>query len=257
MKRFLVSFFFVVAIWIGLLPALGYLAYSADIADLVFYFPMDEGGGDKIIDKSPNKLVAKLENSPKWVPGKVKGALEFTDGKQMGASVPANKILDMGTDDVSLEAWFKTNKAADQGFIFIKWDGPGYYIKVQNGLLYARFHDGATGDMRSAKTLVADDKWHHVVAIRKDKTMLQIYIDGKLEFEDKAAAGAGKTDNGAPLEIGRYRAERYWNGIIDEIRLWRKALTPEEVQQAMKGTILSVESEGKLPVTWGRLKSRN
>jgi len=245
--------FFILLVWIGLLPSLG---YSASVADLVFYFPMDEGSGDKITDKSPNKLVAKLENKPAWVQGKVKGALEFTDGKQQGAAAPPSKVLDMGTDDVSLEAWFKTDKKVDQGFIFIKWDVPGYYIKVRDGLLYTRFYDGAAGNEIPSKTVVADNKWHHVVAIRKNKTEVQIYLDGKLDLEDKAGAGAGKTDNGADLEIGRYRAERYWNGIIDEIRLWRKALTEEEIQQAMEGILLSVELDGKLPIVWGRIKSK-
>ena len=251
MKRFTIIIFAVVTL-ICLLPVWG---YGAEFADLVFYFPMDEGSGDKITDVSPNKLVAKLENKPEWVQGKVKDALEFTDGKQMGAAVPPNKILDLGTDDASLEAWFKTDKKVDQGFIFIKWDTPGYYIKVRDGLLYARFYDGAVGDEIPSKTVVADNEWHHVVAIRKDKTMLQIYLDGKLDIENKSGAGDGSTDNGADLEIGRYRAERYWNGIIDEIRCWRKALTEEEIQQAMEGTLLSVELTGKLPIAWGRIKS--
>jgi len=251
MKRFITSVF-VVVVLIALLPTLG---YGAEVADLVFYFPMDEGSGDKITDVSPNKLVAKLENNPEWVQGKVKDALEFTDGKSMGAEVPPNKVLDLGTDDVSLEAWFKTDKGAGQGFIFIKWDGPGYYIKVRDGLLYARFYDGAAGDEIPSKTAVADNEWHHVVAVRQDKTMLQIYLDGKLDIENAAGAGAGSTDNGFALEIGRYRAERYWNGIIDEIRCWRKALTAEEVQQAMEGILLSVKSMGKLPIAWGYIKS--
>jgi len=252
MERFVIGFF-VIVVLIGLLPSLG---YSAEVTDLVFYFPMDEGSGDKIMDVSKNKLVAKLENNPKWVQGKVKGAIEFTDGKQQGAAAPPSKVLDLGTDDVSLEAWFKTDKSAGQGFIFIKWDGPGYYIKVRDGLLYTRFYDGALGGEIPSKTVVADNKWRHVVAIRKNKTMVQIYLDGKLDIEDKAGAGAGSTDNGANLEIGRYRAERYWNGIIDEIRLWRKALTEEEIKQAMEGTVLPVESAGKLPIAWGRIKSK-
>ena len=54
-------------------------------------------------------------------------------------------------------------------------------------------------------------------------------------------------------EIGRYRAERYWNGIIDEMHCWRKALTAEEVQQAMEGILLSVKPMGKIPIAWGTL----
>jgi hypothetical protein len=250
-KQLTISLLAVIA-WIALFPALG---DSAEEADLVFYFPMDEGNGNKLTDVSPNKFVAKLENNPKWITGKVNGAVEFTDGKSMGAAVPPNKILDMGDGDMSLEAWFKTDKAVGQGFIFIKWDGPGYYIKIRDGLLFARFHDGAAGGEVPNKTPVADNKWHHVVAVRQDKTKLQIYIDGELDMENKNGAGAGKTDNGVDLEIGRYRAERYWNGAIDEMRMWRKALSAEEIKQAMDGEILSVEAGGKLPLAWGLIKA--
>jgi hypothetical protein len=252
LKRFAMCCSVFVIVGLSLMVTSG---YSADFADLVFYFPLDEGSGDKITDISPNKLVAKLENKPKWVQGKVKGGVAFTDGKSMGASVPANKILDMGTADVSLEAWFKTGKKTGQGFMFIKWDGPGYYIKLRDGLLYTRYHDGAAGGEVPGKTPIADDKWHHVVSVRRDKTTIQIYLDGKLDLEDKKAAGPGKTDNGAPLEIGRYRAERYWDGILDELRLWQKALSEEEVTMAMEGNILSVEASGKLPIAWGLIKA--
>ena len=50
---------------------------SAEVDDLVFYFSLDEGNGNKIMDISPNKFSAKLENNPKWIDGMRKGALEF------------------------------------------------------------------------------------------------------------------------------------------------------------------------------------
>ena len=65
---------------------------SAEVDDLVFYFSLDEGNGNKIMDISSNKLAAKLENKPKWVDGMRKGALEFTLGKNMGAVVPHNEV---------------------------------------------------------------------------------------------------------------------------------------------------------------------
>lgn len=229
---------------------------SAEVDDLVFYFSLDEGNGNKIMDISPNKFSAKLENNPKWIDGMRKGALEFTLGKNMGAAVPHNEVLNLGTEDVSLEAWFKTSKKTGQGFMFIKWGGPGYYIKLRDGLLYTRYHDGAAGGEVPGKTPIADGKWHHVVSIRKNKTTIQIYLDGKLDLEDKNAAGAGKTDNAADLTIGRHSDARSWDGMLDELRLWRKALTKEEVKQAMEGTILSVNPEAKLPIAWSQIKAK-
>ena len=46
---------------------------SVEMDDLVFYFSLDEGQGDKIKDLSPNKLLGKVEKNPKWIDGKVGG----------------------------------------------------------------------------------------------------------------------------------------------------------------------------------------
>ena len=118
---------------------------SVEMDDLVFYFSLDEGQGDKIKDLSPNKLLGKVEKNPKWMDGKVEGGLHFTLGKNQGVLVKHNDVLNLGTEDVSLEAWFKTAKKSGQGFMYIKWGGPGYYIKLRDGMLYTRYHDGAAG----------------------------------------------------------------------------------------------------------------
>ena len=86
--------------------------------------------------------------------------------------VKHNHISNLGTEDVSLEAWFKTAKKTGQGFMYIKWGGPGYYIKLRDGMLYTRYHNGAAGGKISSKTPIADDKW-----------------DGKLDLENKNGAG--------------------------------------------------------------------
>ena len=86
--------------------------------------------------------------------------------------VKDNDILDLGTENISLEARFKTSKKSGQGFMYIKWGGPGYYIKLRDGMLYTRYHDGAAGGEISSKTPTADDKWHHVVSVRSDKTKM-------------------------------------------------------------------------------------
>ena len=50
---------------------------SVEMDDLVFYFPLDEGQGDKIKDLSPNKLLGNVEKNPKWIDGKVEGGPTF------------------------------------------------------------------------------------------------------------------------------------------------------------------------------------
>ena len=85
--------------------------------------------------------------------------------------VKDNDILNLGTENISLEAWFKTAKKSGQGFMYIKWGGPGYYIKLRDGMLYTRYHDVAAGGEISSPP-IADDKWHRVGSVRSDKTKM-------------------------------------------------------------------------------------
>jgi hypothetical protein len=43
-------------------------------------------------------------------------------------------------------------------------------------------------------------------------------------------------------------------GIIDEVRIWGKALSEKEIRDGMKGPIASVKTNRKLPVVWGDIK---
>ncbi len=73
--------------------------------------------------------------------------------------------------------------------------------------------------------------------MRSDKTKIQIYLDGKLDLENKNGAGVGSTDNGVDLTIGRHSDARAWDGTLDELRLWRKDLTAKGAKQAWKWQI--------------------
>ena len=63
-----------------------------------------------------------------------------------------------------------------------------------------------------------------------------------------------------PVYIGaannRGNVERHFPGVIDEVRIYDRPLTAEEVTRNFESRIgLSVEPEEKLPIVWGTLKS--
>ena len=63
---------------------------------------------------------------------------------------------------------------------------------------------------------------------------------------------------GAPdvVQIGTWNDEK-WPGIVDEVRMWNRALSAEEIQFSMEAgeeKFMAVQPTAKLAATWGRLK---
>ena len=84
-------------------------------------------------------------------------------------------------------------------------------------------------------------------------------VDGKWKLRGK---GSGKPAIFIPFVEPAYlgagnnrgKAEAFFNGIIDEVRIYNRPLTQDEVNQNFE-IGLSVEAAGKLPVIWGGLKT--
>ena len=89
-----------------------------------------------------------------------------------------------------------------------------------------------------------------------------MYVDGKLVAESKATLTKTLFDNKSALRIGQdfnEDAKRFFNGIIDEVAIFNRALTQAEIQVVMKGNFLSkatsvTATADKLSVTWSQLK---
>ena len=47
----------------------------------------------------------------------------------------------------------------------------------------------------------------------------------------------------------------YLIGAVDEVRIYKKVLTPEEIKQNFESQGLTVQPTGKLSLTWGRIKT--
>ena len=115
--------------------------------------------------------------------------------------------------------------------------------------------------------------WHHVAAVA-DGTEIKIYRVGKERakgaqrrpFRNSEQVLTVGYDHRVPVErVGG--ARRHLRGSIDEVMILDVALTPDQVQEAFnlgeKGKsltdmveIFSVESEGRLAIQWGAIKSR-
>lgn len=207
---------------------------------LVAYWNFDEGKGTIVKDISGNENNGEVFGA-KWVKG-VKGfALQF-DGIDDFVVVESNKLLEITDKSFSFEAWVKpyslapkTSPPGPRGIII----RPGYHM----GLMY-----GSTGQFTfsfvnssniffsaTSKAAYACGNWYHIVGVFDYSVMkLFIYVNGEL-VGDGNFSGTPKNYR-TPYYIGCADPKNinypFWfHGEIDEVKIYNRALTQEEVQK--------------------------
>ena len=145
--------------------------------------------------------------------------------------------IDRSGADLTLSFWFQLNNV-DTGWqgLVAHGEGTDYRVAVRGTnepIQYAYAGGGASSDIFSATTFGAqtagDGLWHHLVATTAGSSTA-LYIDGNLE----AAGGTGPiSENGAnTLCIGcNPDRGREWNGLLDDVAMWDRALTQTEVTE--------------------------
>ncbi len=239
--------------------------------DLMIYysFNKDTLKGDDVIDVSGNKNDGLIKGKAiKEAGGKVGGALEFPGVATDYISVREHHYVDP-IKQITLVAWVK---AGQRGMI-ASWDRSEFFrfavgddVGGNNGQTFVAFdtccpccHDWF------GKTKVADDKWHHLVAMFDGKEN-RIYVDGKLDEKIAAPAkviGAGQSRYGfigIGSEAGAFDAATgptwAYSGLLDEFMLFHRALSEKEVEYLANGPAdpFAVDPQGKLSTTWADIK---
>ena len=205
----------------------GVVPSSGPIAEWRF----DEGAGAVARDATGNGHDAAVQRA-KWVKGRAGSALAF-DGNAM-LTVPDAPSLDLA-EEVTVALWLKltastgtwqslvTKFLGDQRRnygIYLRPDatGPGFSASFAN----ASYRHT---DMTAAQSF-EDGQWHHVAAtVSLLGRRVQLFADGDLVAERTIDLGPMLT-NDEPLRIGQD-----CRAVIDDVRLYARALTPEEARR--------------------------
>ena len=149
-----------------------------------------------------------------------------------------------GTNNRSITAWFKTTGTAREPIVSYGENSSGkmFNVMIDNGVPRV---EGGASSLKTTNTGLNDDNWHHIAVTydSADGTFLsdvKIYIDGILSTNE-ADAGASfgsetttiNTDSTTNfLKIGSEVYASYaFDGAIDDVRIYSKALTASEVKE--------------------------
>jgi len=204
---------------------------------LLHHYDNDQNYGETsslAYDFSDNGNNATCSNCPDWnSTGKYSGAFAF-DGINDQFTVPHDPMLNVDQGNLTISAWVYVNDFDNNDGIVDKRHSTSsnYYSLCLIAARNARFftHDGSGYSMVASNPLLANT-WYHIVAVvdQSDPTNgIRLYIDGILK---DTSIPQSPVSNSLDLLIGRGLSNRYFKGMIDEVAIWKRPLSQQEVSE--------------------------
>lgn len=213
-------------------------ANSLDVG-LVGFWTMEEGSGMSLLDQSGRNNHLALQNTTgaSWVPGVEGSALSLNGNTNSFARVPHNSSLEI-PNAVSMSAWVRPN-TVHRGTILYKSAGNGFelWFTIDGKIEFRlnRTSNGTTYRILSNFSYSASlNQWLHVAATFDGSTM-KIYVNGVEDISRTYSPFTIGTISGN-LVLASMDGIQRWQGLLDEVRLYNRALSKEEVTLAMNGS---------------------
>ena len=228
-------------------------AHYKQMSDVIGCWNLDESGGSVAYDTSErrnNGSLVNMDSSTCWVNGKIKNALAF-DGADDYVNCGNDSSFDV-TDAVSISAWIKLNSLTGTQCIVSKGisSTTNYWMDIRdsgNTIYFGGYtSSGAACYMLASGCNLTTDRWYHLVGVY-NKTTMKVYIDGVLKNETAKSASLGA--NSSTLRIGARMTTNFFNGVIDEVKIYATALSNDDVSAlyqdgVVKGSWTFDESSG-------------
>ena len=170
-------------------------------------------------------------NSPALVDGAIgvdpNGAKEFNDSAWQKMVAPSNTIFPDGNESRSVALWMKYN---DNGLpsnpIFQHgdtwWTSFICYANTEGNVCVSRGETSAG----IYYGVVDDGIWHHLV-VTYDGTKVRVYKDGLLLSQEHDVSLSGTVQG--DFRLAWFNWEWYADGVLDEVSVWNRCLTEEEI----------------------------
>jgi hypothetical protein len=204
---------------------------GAPEAGLVAWWAFDEAPDARVVlDYSGHRLGGRLRDASR---------AEGIDGNALvceggAVQVPHRPVLSLG-DAMSVECWVKTDVAGQQNTWFLNrvfsggtWTG--YRMGVLDGKPCFEIPREPWSHHLKANVDLSTGRWVHLAGTY-DGIALRIYVDG--EEQGMMERSGAVRPNTFPLVLGNYAVghDAHFVGLLDEVKLYDRALTAEEVRE--------------------------
>jgi hypothetical protein len=213
------------------------LTQAAD-PNLMGLWTLDDGTGTTAVDSTHKSGDATFTGSPTWSKeGQVGGCLVFN-----GTSDYCTVSGSWQFAQYTLATWFRIDSGSGTQRDLLSWctanQEHGVLVEIGTNETMRFLHRAplaTTGGVSIYSTQGYTDRtWHHL-AVAKSSTAMTLFIDGV-----QATTGADSSAFNAPVTrlfmgVLDARAMRFLPGALDDVRIYNRALTQDELPAVMKG----------------------
>ncbi|EAS42437.1 DUF6701 domain-containing protein [Photobacterium profundum] len=229
-------------------------ACNSELVKPVLSWQMDEdawqSGNNSVKDSSGNELHGTANNGANTITDKISRALTNDDlgfgtcnygtfnGQNQFAEIAHNNKLSFD-DNFTISAWVKPTQYPDSDLkTIISKDGNYEFHINSEGFIYWWWEQQGNSSQHSLLSTKAIplNEWTHISirykkATGSDKTSQWIFINGELDATSEVKHKV--QTNNLPFQVGQDQgiASRFFNGSIDEVRVFNTALTDRQISE--------------------------
>ncbi|QBF83015.1 hypothetical protein EXU30_10160 [Shewanella maritima] len=175
------------------------------------------------------------------------------DGNDDYVEIEHNTRLSFSKQNFSVQAWvYVTGDADYERSVISKISASnterGWSLRIDNNNRpNFRYVTKPLGQLGDSKRVVFDftsdialnnEQWYHLAAtVDRNNRIAKLYLDGA-EVQFKNLDSSEVTSNTVPMRIGAFSgsgAGGYFEGLIDDVAIWKRVLTQDEIQACMQG----------------------
>jgi hypothetical protein len=220
-------------IWIFvLLPTYAH----AQAEGLVLYYAFDSEEKDVITDWSGTGNHATIRGKPTWTDGKIGKAIQF---EAIGDYLEAPDSDSLRPDEITISLWLNWSGQKLPSMIIEKftYDLAGYLFKMEGNVTGMWLYDKMGNRfIYPASPIPTPGEWTHL-AVTFDGAVQRAYVNGVEAriYGNRPMVWAGPIGHtDAPLKMGSYMHEYTFTGMLDEVAIYNRPLTEEEILQTME-----------------------
>jgi fibronectin type 3 domain-containing protein len=222
------------------------------VTGLVASYSFDEGAGNTLNDQSGNGNNGSVNNATWSSGGRYGGALLFTGSTSSFVQIASSAALQL-TKGMTLEAWVNPSSLAspDGGWCAVIAKD---HANSSNDIAYALYAAQGTNTGPSGHILVSSRDYGTTggsklalngwafLTVTYNGSVLSTYLNGVL-LGSKSISGSIFT-GADPLKIGGDWSGEMFTGLIDNVRLYNRALSATEIQSDMATAVPTASSGG-------------